>query len=98
MALGVDLVALDADGKPIWAWVARRWDGHVVAREAALPAGEWPQSWSGPVSVDQVRRLRDLFGGKSVEMEFARPDEDLDALLQQPRAALLLVVEEWGST
>ncbi len=98
MALAVDLIGLDTEGKVLWRWMARRWDGHIAAREADLPPGDWPESWSGRVTLDQVIRLRERFGGKTAESDFGRPEDDLDSLLEQPRTALLLVVEEWGST
>ncbi len=98
MALYVDLIGLDAEGKALWRWMARNWNGHIVAREAELPIGDWPESWSGRVTLDQVIHLRERFGGKAAETDSGRPENDLDGLLAQPRAALLLAVEEWGST
>ena len=98
MALAVDLVAFDDKGKVLWTWMARRWDGRKVVEAVQLPPAEWPQAWQGPVTLEDVERLRVIFGGKASELEVSRPGEDLDTLLRRPRGFLLLLVEEWGST
>lgn len=97
MALAVDLIAMNADGTVLWTWMARRWRGLEVVEAVRLPPTEWPQSWQGPVTPEDVERLRERFGGRAAEIESSRPDEDLDALLRRPRGSLLLSVEEWGS-
>ena len=94
MALAVDLIGLDAEENVLWHWMACNWNGLIAAREAELPPGDWPKSWSGRVSLDQVIRLREHFGRKAAETVSGRPEDDLDGLLVQPRAALLLAVEE----
>ena len=97
MALAVDLIGLDLEGRVVWRWMARSWDGLIAAKEVNLPLGEWPQSWSGSVTIEEVARLRERFGGKAAETNFGRPEDDLDCLLERPHASLLLAVEEWGS-
>ena len=96
MALAVDLVGLDANGGVLWHWLARHWRGLAAGGAGGLPPGEWPSSWQGPVTAEEVNRLRGLFGGKAAELAGPAPCADLDELLARPRASMLLSVEEWS--
>lgn len=43
-ALVVDLLALDANGRVAWSWLARRWRGRDVVLALELPPEQWPPS------------------------------------------------------
>ncbi len=96
MALAVDLMGLDPEGGVAWHWLARHWRGLASVEAVALPPGDWPSSWQGTVSAEDVGRLRELFGGKEAELAGPAPCADLDELLARPRASMLLSVEEWS--
>lgn len=92
--MAVDVVALDADGRVAWSWIARRWRGRDVVVALELAPEQWPPvSWRGYVSEDEVQRMRRMFGGEVAEREVCRAGEDLDELLRRPRWAL--VVRVW---